>query len=120
MKTQTISHKRSQRLRRTEGTKISPAERTGGNGNNGENAAAGIVNGQSQIANEERLLTRVELARALHVGSATVDRMIAAKSIPVLRFRKVVRFRLADVVKAMAAPDENFEQKVAETGELRK
>ena len=67
-----------------------------------QKALAGMADGQWQMA--ERLLTRVGLARALRVSVRTVDRMLAEKRIPFLRFRCVVRFRLADVERALLVP----------------
>jgi len=50
-----------------------------------------------------RLLTRTELAHALRVAVRTIDEMIAANEIPVVRIRNAVRFYLPDVVRALTA-----------------
>jgi excisionase family DNA binding protein len=44
-----------------------------------------------------------ELAAALHVSVRTVDEMIAAGEIPVVRIRETVRFYLPDVVRSLTA-----------------
>jgi excisionase family DNA binding protein len=51
----------------------------------------------------ERLLTRTELAQALRVAVRTIDEMLAANEIPVVRIRNAVRFYLPDVVRSLTA-----------------
>jgi excisionase family DNA binding protein len=50
-----------------------------------------------------RLLTRTELAQALRVAVRTIDEMLAADEIPVVRVRNAVRFYLPDVVRSLTA-----------------
>jgi excisionase family DNA binding protein len=51
----------------------------------------------------ERLLTRTELSQALGVAVRTIDEMLAADEIPVVRIRNAVRFYLPDVVRSLTA-----------------
>ena len=49
----------------------------------------------------ERLLKREGLAAALDVAVRTIDEMVAAKEIPVVRIRGAVRFDFRDVVETL-------------------
>ena len=52
----------------------------------------------------ERLLTRVELAKAIGVSLRTVDRMLKDREItPIVLQTRVVRFYLPDVVRQLVA-----------------
>jgi excisionase family DNA binding protein len=51
----------------------------------------------------ERLLTKGELAAALRVSPRTIQEMVSAEEIPVVRIRGAVRFYLPDVVRSLTA-----------------
>jgi|SRR6516162_8399165 excisionase family DNA binding protein len=50
-----------------------------------------------------RLLTKDELAAALRVSPRTIQEMVSAEEIPVVRIRGAVRFYLPDVVRSLTA-----------------
>jgi excisionase family DNA binding protein len=47
------------------------------------------------------LATKAELARFLNVSPRTVDNYVASRKIPFLKLGRLVRFRLADVERAL-------------------
>ena len=69
----------------------------------GENAEGLDPSPELNFAAPVRLLTRDELAAALRVSSRTVQEMVSAEEIPVVRIRCAVRFYLPDVVRCLTA-----------------
>lgn len=49
----------------------------------------------------EGIVTKPELAESLKVGERTLDRYVAQRKIPYIKLGRLIRFRLADVQKAL-------------------
>ena len=58
--------------------------------------------------NQERLITRRELAKLCNVSTRTIDNWVAADSIPVLRgpSERCVRFLWSDVLNSLRATNQ--------------
>jgi len=70
---------------------------------NSKSAAEAACSPQVAFAAPLRLLTKDEIAAALRVSPRTIQEMVSAEEIPVVRIRGAVRFYLPDVVRTLTA-----------------